>query len=69
MKFRIPNSKFVKLEAHDLLGREIQTLVCSELNSGEYGIVFNGGNLSSGIYFYTLSSNGYSISRKMILIK
>ncbi|MBU1680112.1 MAG: T9SS type A sorting domain-containing protein [Bacteroidetes bacterium] len=69
IKFRIPNSKFVKLEAHDLLGREIQTLVCSELNSGEYSIVFNGGNLSSGIYFCTLSSNGYSLSRKMILIR
>jgi len=38
-------------------------------SAGAYAAEFNGNNLSSGIYFYTLESNGNFLTRKMLLVK
>jgi len=59
----------VKLVIYDITGREIQTLVNEQLSPGTYEITFNGSNLSSGIYFYRLTSENYSQTMKMLLIK
>ncbi|MFH2032379.1 MAG: phosphodiester glycosidase family protein [Bacteroidota bacterium] len=76
IKFQVPSSKFVKLQVHDLLGREVQTLVNEYKTAGIYEVEFNashspGGRagLSSGIYFYKLNSGGYSKIKKMVLIR
>ncbi|MBS1518813.1 MAG: VCBS repeat-containing protein [Bacteroidetes bacterium] len=65
---RISNS-FYKLSVTDLLGREIKTLFTQKFSPGTYSYSFNGSTLSSGIYFYTLSSPEFSRTRKMILVK
>jgi hypothetical protein len=64
----------VKLKIYDTLGREIRTLVNSFQAAGEHSIVWNGTDdrnrpVSSGIYFYSLSTNGMNLQKKMILIK
>ena len=37
--------------------------------AGSYTASFNGSNLSSGMYFYRLATNGYVSTKKMILLK
>ena len=68
----------VTLRIYDILGKEIATLVNEERSPGKYEIEFSIGqsvgsgfspDVSSGIYFYRLSVNGYSETKSMILLK
>ena len=45
------------------------TLVNENLEAGNYEIRFDTGELSSGIYFYTLTAGDYKKTRKMILLR
>ncbi len=69
IKYQIPNSTFVSLKVYDILGNEVGTLVNETMNTGSYEIKFDGSNLSSGIYFYQLKTNGYTATKKLILLK
>ncbi|MEW6193676.1 MAG: T9SS type A sorting domain-containing protein [Bacteroidota bacterium] len=59
----------VTLKIYDILGREVTTLVNQKQSPGNYKIIFDGKNLSSGVYFYQLITNNFSQTRKMLLIK
>jgi hypothetical protein len=59
----------VTLTVHDVLGREVATLVNASLNPGKYAITFDASKLSSGVYFYQLRAGGFVSTRKMILAK
>jgi photosystem II stability/assembly factor-like uncharacterized protein len=69
IKFSIPKQGFVKLAVFDALGREVSILVNENLNAGNYEIDFNADNLTSGAYFYKLSSGDFVETKKMILVK
>ena len=77
IKFDIPNLPLMKgvggmdvhLTIYDLLGREIATLVNEQLKPGSYEAEWDGSNFASGIYFYTLKTDNFSRTRKMILLK
>jgi len=69
IEFSIPYNSYVKLTVFDIMGREISVLVNEKLNAGTYKADFDGSNLSSGIYFYKLEADGFTESRKMMLIK
>ncbi len=69
IEFQLPNPGKVTLKVYDPLGREVATLVDSEMENGIHKINFNGSALPSGIYFYKLSSEKYSLVRKMMLLK
>ena len=60
---------FVTLIVYDILGRKIATLLNEEINPGYYEVTFNGSNLSSGTYFYKLSTPNYSETKSMVLLK
>ncbi len=59
----------VVLKVYDVLGREVRTLVNKEQKPGNYKVNFNAGNLSSGIYFYRLTVNEFSQTKKIILLR
>ena len=67
--YELPLNGLVTLKVYDILGREISTLVNEEKAAGTYQVDFSANNLSSGIYFYTLTSRAYSKTKKMIVIK
>lgn len=69
IQFSIPNSGFVSLTVYDVLGKEVSVLVSEQLASGTYRADFEGNNLNSGIYFYTIRAGSYSETKRMILIK
>jgi hypothetical protein len=69
ISFALPDDGSVELRIFDILGREVAVLVNDNLRKGEYKYVYDAGVLSSGIYFYTLRSEKYSETKKMILIK
>lgn len=69
IKFSIPKQNFVTLKVYDILGKEIETLVSSMCNTGNYSIDFDGFKYSNGIYFYTIIAGEYTETKKMILLK
>ncbi|MBN1633480.1 MAG: T9SS type A sorting domain-containing protein [Ignavibacteria bacterium] len=69
VKFKIANAGNVSLKVFDLLGREVSTLVDEKLQPGTYQANFNAENLSSGVYFYRLKTDGFSETKKLLLIK
>lgn len=60
---------FVILKVYNILGNEVATLVNEKLPAGEYQINFDASNLSSGAYFYTLASDNFRETKKMILFR
>jgi Secretion system C-terminal sorting domain len=59
----------VQLKVYNILGVEAATLVNDYKNSGNYSVDFDAAKLSSGVYFYSLSVNNFTQTRKMILEK
>ena len=69
IKFQIAKMFDVKLVVYDILGCEVATLVNERLKAGTYEVDFEGRELPSGVYFYTLISDSFKETKKMILIK
>jgi hypothetical protein len=68
-KFSIKNSGDVKLVVYDVMGREVQTLVNERLQPGVYETSFDGSMLNSGVYFYKLMTDGFTETKRMVLLK
>jgi len=69
IRFSLATEGETSLRIYNLLGNEVATLVSERLSSGTYDVRFDGSDLSTGMYFYRLHSNGSSTTRKMHLIK
>jgi len=67
--FDLPQAADVHISVFDYLGREISTLLSQREASGHHIVNFNGTNLASGVYFCRLISDGYTFTRKMLLVK
>jgi hypothetical protein len=69
IQYSLRNKQFVSLKVYDILGNEIATLVNEEKSSGNYKVIFNSENLTSGIYIYTLRVGNNMAYKKMILLR
>ncbi|MBN2365997.1 MAG: T9SS C-terminal target domain-containing protein, partial [Calditrichaeota bacterium] len=67
--FNVPRSDKIQLQVVNVLGQRVATLVDGYVLKGRYRVLFDGSGLASGIYFYTLTQNNRSITRRMMLIK
>lgn len=69
INFSVPAQGFVTLKVYDMIGKEVATLVNTNLSVGEYAYEFDATALSSGIYFYTLTGENFVETKKMMLVK
>ncbi len=74
IRFSIPSfaettRRVVSLKIYDILGKEIAVLVNEILTPGTYEVGWNASNFSSGIYFYSLFTDNYTQTRKMVIVK
>ncbi len=67
--FSVPNDQFVSLKVYNSLGQEVSTLVNGMVKAGTHNVNFNGINLMSGIYYYTLKAGDFVQTNKMSLVK
>lgn len=67
--FDIPKSSYAVLRVFDMLGREVAMLVNEKLDAGSYRVNFDASNLSSGTYFYSLTTSSFSQTKKLTVIK
>lgn len=69
INFSLPNDGYVMITVFDALGKEAEILTDKFMISGIYRIDFDASKLNSGIYFYRIQANGFSDTKKMILVK
>ena len=69
IRFSIPEAGLVTLRVFNLLGEDVATLVNEHKNVGNYDVQFDASRLTTGVYFYTISVNNFTSTKKMILTK
>jgi hypothetical protein len=69
IEYSIPMKANVSLKVFNVLGQEVATLFEGVQNAGSYSATFDAKDLSSGIYFYRLQSENFSITKKLVLMK
>jgi serine protease len=74
IKFGVARDGHVELAVYDLGGHKVRTLVSESRSSGDYSVTWDGkddqgSQTPSGLYFYRLTTDGKTISRKMTLVK
>ena len=74
IRFSIPTKSSIKITIYNTLGQRIKVLADGQYLTGEYSVRWDGRNevnqlVSSGVYFYELSTNKQSLFRKLIFLK
>jgi photosystem II stability/assembly factor-like uncharacterized protein len=74
IRFRLGERNFVSLSVYDIRGVLVEEILRGSFDQGDHEAFFNAHDLSSGVYFYTLTSfsNGIpsrAVSRSMTLVK
>lgn len=70
ISYQLPVISKVSIKVFNILGKETETLIDQTQNAGTYEVKFDGSDYPSGIYFYSLTINGYMIDKKvMVYIK
>jgi hypothetical protein len=67
--FSIPKDGHASFKVYDVLGNLVETYLDAFIQKGSYNVQFDGAGLSSGIYFYTLNTDGFTQTKKMIMSK
>ncbi len=69
ISFTLNSDDFVRLLVIDVYGKQVFTLLSKQLKSGIHSVDFSSKNLSSGIYFYQVSTSEKSETKVMSIIK
>jgi hypothetical protein len=72
ISFKLRQTEKITLKVYNVMGNEIVTLIDNEeRQTGKYVEHFDASiyNLSSGVYYFSLSANGFNLKNKMMLVK
>jgi hypothetical protein len=74
IKFDLKEKGPVTLKVYNVAGQLVRTLVDDVRDAAAHSIVWDGRNnigskVASGIYFYKMETNGFSETRKMVLLR
>lgn len=69
ISYQLNKSGFIKLVVYNAKGEFVKTIENGLKIKGLHQATFDGSNLNSGIYYYTLSLNDQTKSGKMLLVK
>jgi hypothetical protein len=70
IRFNLSKGSNVNIRIFDITGREVEHIVKGEMvQAGTHEVKFNAAKLSSGVYFYTLETDNFRETKKMMLVK
>jgi len=71
INFTLPKNSNVSLKIYNASGKEVASVINDRRDAGNYEITFDAAKygIASGTYFYTLTSDNFSETRKMLLVK
>ncbi|MBZ0264690.1 T9SS type A sorting domain-containing protein [bacterium] len=67
--FTLPQAGTVEIAVYDVMGREVASLLNGVRSAGEHTIGFGDSDLTSGVYFVRMTTNGQTLSQKLMLLK
>jgi hypothetical protein len=67
--YQLPAESNVLIKIFDALGREIEILLNEKKEKGNYSLTWHALGKSAGMYFYRIETDGYSYTKKMVLVK
>lgn len=65
----LPHRSPVRVNVYNVLGHEVATLLNGQQEAGTYHLLFDGGTLGAGIYFYKIQAGNFVATKRMLLIK
>jgi hypothetical protein len=69
IEYYLLKPSIVKFKVFDIVGKEVAYISEQKQEAGKNLIMFNAGNLSSGVYFYRIETPEFSDTKSMILVK
>jgi photosystem II stability/assembly factor-like uncharacterized protein len=69
IQFAIPKNGFIKLSVFDITGKTMAVLANETMKTGTYEVEWDASHRASGVYFYKLETENYSVTKRMVLIK
>ena len=69
IEFNLLEGGFTQLVVYNLAGQIVSVLVAEDMNAGQHNINFDGSQLTSGVYFYTIITEKFRDTKKMVLLK
>lgn len=69
IKFSLERPEFVNIKVYNILGKVVAEVANGDYLEGVHSINFNGDGLSSGQYFYRISTKRFTKTKKMVLLK
>ena len=69
IQFAVPKTSIVTIKIYDVIGREVATLIDDEYQPGQYKVVFEAGQLATGLYIYRIQAGDFRETKKLMLVK
>ena len=69
INYQVVKGGVINLNVYNANGELVKELVKSNHKAGHYSIEFDGSNLSSGIYYYSIKGGDLRVTKRMVLIK
>jgi hypothetical protein len=69
IRYTLPEPSRVTIEIYDILGRRVETCLDDYREAGKHQVIWDAGDLPSGIYFYSIQAGDYRRTNKMILLR
>jgi hypothetical protein len=69
ISFALPIATHVTLDIYNVLGQRVTTLVDGQMDAGPHEVEWDAAGSSSGVYFYRISAQNFSETKKMLLLK
>jgi hypothetical protein len=69
IRFSIPKAGHVSLKVYNVNGQEVASLIDEVKSPGTFETTFRTDGVAPGTYFYSLKANGFSETRKMVVLK
>jgi len=69
IQYEMKSAGQVNMELFDIRGAKVRTLINEQKPAGSYEFTFDGSQLSSGVYFYSMTANEITKTRKLVLMK
>jgi len=69
ISFDLPSASYVNLTIYNVLGQNVTTLIDKKMDAGHHEIEWDASNNSSGVYFYRISADNFSQTKKMLMLK
>jgi len=67
--YSIPVTSNVVIKVYDMSGREVVTVEDCQKNAGTHTLLFDAEKLASGVYYYNLTANEFSSTKKFVILK